>query len=398
MKILYFYQYFATPKGSWGTRVYEFAKRWVEAGHQVTVVTSVYYKSDLEAEGLVRLRNFDGIDVVVLGVEISNKHSAFKRALSWINYCVLSSWYALTAKADVVVASSGPITVGVPGLLARLRGRKLVFEVRDLWPEGSIELGLVKNALLKKLLYAFEKLCYRASRLVVTLSPGMAENITGRYSDTQTLSVPNVADNQLFGRARDAAWGYPDPIGDRKVVIYTGNIGQVNNSVFLYETALALRDAGREDIVILLVGDGQQREMLQARAEEDQLKQFHIQGLMPKVELVNWVQRAMVSVVPLKGTPVLDTSSPNKLFDSLAAGVPVVQTTNGWIRTLLEENDCGYTVDPNDPKAFATLLMEIADHPDPEMGQRAKALALQEFDKSVLADRMLDGLVKVHES
>src|SRR5690606_15584636 len=152
MKIVYFYQYFSTPNGSWGTRVYEFAKEWVDQGHEVTVVTSIYSKSDLVAEKLVEDQVFEGIKVKVLNVIIDNKQSFIKRILSFIKYSLLSSYYAIKLPADVVIASSGPITIGIPGLISKyIRGRKLIFETRDLWPEGAIELGIIKNKNIKKI-------------------------------------------------------------------------------------------------------------------------------------------------------------------------------------------------------------------------------------------------------
>ena len=125
---------------------------------------------------------------------------------------------------------------------------------------------------------------------------------------------------------------------------------------------------------------------------------FRILGLIPKTELVHWVQRAMCCLVPLKGTPVIDTSSPNKLFDSLAAGVPVIQTTNGWIRDLLEQEKCGFTVDPNQPKELAEMLIKLAE--DRELrrltGENAQKLARARFDKITLAQTMLEGLERLN--
>ena len=150
MKILIFYQYFSTPKGSWGTRIYEFAKDWVKEGHEVTVVSSIYTKSDLKAKRLLETQFFDGIQVRVINVRIDNKQSIPKRIYSFIAYAVIASWYAVTLPANIVIASSGPITVGLPGLIAKwIRGRKMVFEARDLWPEGAIELGVIKNTVIK---------------------------------------------------------------------------------------------------------------------------------------------------------------------------------------------------------------------------------------------------------
>ncbi len=397
MKIVYFYQFFSSPKGSWGTRVYELGRRWVARGHEVTVVTSIFYKSDLEATGLVSEQSFDGIRVKILNVRISNKHSFLKRVWTFLLYSVLSTWYALRLPADVVIASSGPITVGLPGLVARyLRRRRLVFEVRDLWPEGAIELGVLKNPLLKWLSFRLEKACYRAASLIVTLSPGMADHIARKHGLTHALSVPNAADNVLFGNEA-ATLVRPEWAVGRKLAIYTGNIGAVNHSGYLFAAAEILAARGNEEIMILLIGDGQLRESLARRIAETGLENIRILGLMPKGELVAWVRAAMVSLVPLKGTPILDTSSPNKLFDSLAAGVPVIQTTGGWIRDFLEEERCGYTVDPERPEELADLLVALAgDEPTrATMGENAARLARSRFDKIILADRMLAGLERV---
>ena len=166
MRIVYFYQYFSTPKGTWGTRVYEFTKRWVELGHDVTVVTSVYSKSDLVATKFIENQEVDGIKLKVINVNIDNRQNIVKRIWTFLLYMFTSCWYALTLKADIVIASSGPITVGLPGLVAHyLRGRKFIFEVRDLWPEGAIELKVIKSKLLIKLSYWFERVCYKAAHI-----------------------------------------------------------------------------------------------------------------------------------------------------------------------------------------------------------------------------------------
>lgn len=396
MRIVYFYQYFSTPKGSWGTRVYEFAKEWVDKGHDVTVVTSVYSKSDLRASKLIENQNFEGIHVKVLNVTIDNKQSFLKRVWSFVAYSVLSSYYALTLKADVVIASSGPITVGLPGLVAKyIRGRKLVFETRDLWPEGAIELGIISNPILKKFVYWFEKQCYKASSFIITLSPGMTANIRGRFPIDHIDDVTNAANIPLFSTPVSTG---TQGLSPKTYAIYTGNIGIVNNSYWLYEAAIALRDRGRDDIKIVLIGEGQQREELVELARKENIANFIRLGLMPKEDLVAYVQNALVSLVPLKGTPVLDTSSPNKFFESLAAGVPVIQNTNGWMKDFLIEHRVGFTLDPNDAGQLADQLIWIKDHPVEmqEMGSRGMEVARRLFDKDYLANKMLTILEHVN--
>src|SRR5690606_20093914 len=118
-------------------------------------------------------------------------------------------------------------------------------------------------------------------------------------------------------------------------------------------------------------------------ARVEKLKSFEYRGLIPKRELVSYIQHSMVSLVPLKGISVLDTSSPNKFFESLAAGVPIIQNTKGWMKTYLEENNVGFTISPNDPTALAKKLIELADHPEiiSEMKLRARQCAERDFDQ-----------------
>ena len=146
MKILYFYQYFGTPAGSWSTRVYEQCRRWVAAGHEVTVVTAPYEKSDIGARGFISRRRIEGIEVIIIDSGDSNRKPVLVRAGRAVRFALVSIWFALRCRYDVAVASSGPITIGLPMIVAKkLRRKKTVFEVRDLWPAGGIEMGLIRR-------------------------------------------------------------------------------------------------------------------------------------------------------------------------------------------------------------------------------------------------------------
>lgn len=394
MKILYFYQYFSTSDGAWGTRVYEFAKNWVKDGHEVAVITSVYSKSDITSKKLVSLQSVEGIQVRVINVLIDNKQSAAKRVATFLQYAIISSWYAITQKADIVIASSGPITVGIPGLLAHwIRQRKLVFEARDLWPEGAVKMGVLKNRLFIKLAYWFESLCYRNSSAIIGLSPGIQQDIQTRFPSARVESVTNAANIALFST----------PVKFNRVVegsyaLYFGNIGQVNHSEYLLDAAQILLSKGRGDIQVLLIGEGQLKDQLKKRVKEEKIENIRFMDLMPKTALIGYVQHALASVIPLKPLPVFDTSSPNKLFESMAAGVPVIQTTRGWIKDFISQQQVGFTVDGNTPQELAEKLIVLKDNPvmRNEMGDRARKAAIQYFDKDYLAEKMLEILKSVH--
>jgi glycosyltransferase involved in cell wall biosynthesis len=393
VKIIYFYQYFTTPKGSYGTRVYEFTKRWVELGHDVTVVTSVYAKSDIRAEKFIENQIHDGVKVKVINVSIDNKQGIFLRMWSFVKYMVISSWYGLTLPADLVISSSGPITAGIPGLVARyFRRRKFVFEVRDLWPEVAIDLGVIRNKIIIKIAYWLEKRCYLASHHIIALSPGMKADIEQRFGLKNVTSITNSANIDLFSTPIDSP--KLRDLKTKKYALYTGNIGEVNNSSWLFDAAVILRDRGVEDFKIVLVGDGQQRDLLLRKKHDLQIDTFDIFDLMPKTEIVGLLQNAMVSLVPLKGNKILDTSSPNKFFESLAAGIPVIQNTNGWMKDFLATHGVGYTINPDAPEELADLIIAlIAKQKDlSEIGRKAKEIARSEFDKNILSERMLTAI------
>lgn len=391
MKILYFYQYFTTPKGSYGTRVYEFTKEWVKLGHEVTVVSSVYYKSDLRATQFIDNRVVEGVNIKLVNIFIDNKQSLLLRLWKFIQYGIVSAYYAITLPADVVIASSGPLTIAIPAFVARyIRRRKLVFEVRDLWPQGAIELGLIKNRLIQKVAYFLEAQCYRASHEIVTLSMGMTDDINHRFNLDNLTTVTNSANLELFKPEIDVEFKRQNGC----YAIYTGNIGAVNNSRWLVEAARWLKLRGRSDIKIILIGDGQQRDEIQRIKINEELDGLILFDLMPKHEVVKYISNAMVSLVPLKGSPILDTSSPNKFFESLACGVPVIQNTQGWMKDFLVEHNVGYTVPPDDANALADILIDLSNKPTEimEIGKRARQLAEDFFDKTKLASKMLSAL------
>lgn len=395
MKIVYCYQYFSTPRGAWGTRVYEFCKNWVEAGHDVTVVSSIYSKSDLKASRFVEDKVFDGIKVKVLNIRIDNKQSKIKRIWTWIQFMVMSSYYAVTLPADVVVSSSGPITAGVPGLVAKkLRHRKFVFEVRDLWPQTAIEMGQLNSPRIQEVAYWLEKKLYKNSDLIVALSPGMVSEIIKKVPVKHITDVTNAANIPLFSTPSSFDIG---EWKNKTYGIYTGNIGAVNNSEWLLDAAMILKERGRDNIGFLLIGDGQMKEELKKKAKEYDLQNFVIMDLMPKVNMVAYLQNALVSCVPLKNTPVLNTSSPNKFFESLVAGVPVVQNTTGWMKDYLETYQVGFTLDADDSEKLADLLIELDGNRDKvkEMSKRAKTICSKDFDKDYLSLKMLKAIESI---
>jgi glycosyltransferase involved in cell wall biosynthesis len=363
---------------------------WVknDANIDVTVITSLYFKSDLKLGKFRDSQKFDGVNVEVLGIKVNNKDGFGKRLFSFITYSLFSSVYALFGKYDVAIASSGPITVGLPGLIAKwVRRKKLVFEVRDLWPQGAIELGIIKNPLLIKLAYRFEKFCYRSADMIVTLSPGMKDEVLTKLPRKKVISITNAANIELFStlvRADMSKYG----LEPKKYALYAGNIGKVNNVEWMLAAAKLLTES-KSEIKIVFIGDGQLKSCLEARKESENIANLVFLPLMPKTELVGFIQNAMVSLVPLANTPVLATSSPNKLFESLAAGVPVIITTQGCMREFVEQEKVGVYVNPD---SSVDLYKALIDNNDFLVSDRDYyvEVAKRHFDKVRLANEFLE--------
>jgi len=213
---------------------------------------------------------------------------------------------------------------------------------------------------------------------------------------TNSISVTNSANIKLFSSPKEPITH--SQLVKKKFAVYTGNIGLVNNSELLYRAAKRLKKLGREDVVIVLIGDGQQKAEIMKKSEG--LDTILFLGLMPKVELVNYVKNALVSLIPLNDTPMLSTSSPNKLFESMAAAVPVIQTTNGWISEMLEESQSGFTVSPTNEDELVEKLIFLADNEteSQEIGKRGFEFARHNFDKDVLATRMIEAIEEVYKN
>lgn len=395
MKIFYFYQYFSTSQGSWGTRVHEFTKEWIKTNPklEVKVITSLYYKSDLKSDKFWNTQKFDGVDVDVLGIKVNNKDGFLKRIFSFLAYSVFSSVYALFGTYDIAIASSGPITVGLPGLIAKkIRGKKLVFEVRDLWPQGAIELGIIKNPFLINLAKKFEMSCYKNSDLIVTLSPGMRDEVKFNVPHKKVISITNAANIELFSEEKKIDL-HELGLKPGQYALYAGNIGRVNNVEWMYESAMQLTRC-KSSMKIVMIGDGQLKSDLQIRKEVDGNENLVLLPLMPKKDLVGFIQNASVSLVPLANTPILNTSSPNKLFESLAAGIPVIITTEGWMKEMVYADDLGYYVDPDRSKALTELLTQLAAQNEVEKS-RIREFAKKNFDKRILANQFLKEINEV---
>jgi glycosyltransferase involved in cell wall biosynthesis len=398
LKITYLYQYFGTPAGSWSTRVYELTKRWVEAGHEVTVITAPYPKSDIRTNKFIDTQYFDGIKVIIINSGDNNLLPTWRRALRAIVFALTSTIIHLCTKSEVAIASSGPITIGIPALMGKILARKkYVFEVRDLWPDGAIEMGLIKGNWVVQLSRWFEKTVYNKSSMIVTASVGQTTHIQKRFPKRRYLTIPNACDISLFNTVNTSQAKAPFPT-DKPFFLHLGSLGFIHNCSYIISAAEVLKNRGFDkEVNIVFIGDGSERHNLERRVTDSNLSNVFFTGLLPKNQLPSILSKAKATLFTTLDNPVQDTCSPNKVFDSFAAGVPIIQTTRGWIKDLVNESNCGLNVDPQKPETMAEAIMMLITNPDKTMqlGLNAKRLASEQFDRDKLAKLYLKNLVQL---
>ncbi|EIK51942.1 group 1 glycosyl transferase [Stutzerimonas stutzeri TS44] len=400
MKVLYFHQHFSTPKGAVGIRSYEMARRLVARGHQVTMVSGSYGGGEtglgLPFIGGKRRGTVDGIDIIEFDLAYSNSDGLAKRVMTFAKFALRSIGLALTERYDLVFATSTPLTAGIPGIFARwLRGKPFVFEVRDLWPELPKAMGVIRNPLVLGAMSILEWTSYRSAHRLIGLSPGIVEGIAKRgVSRDRIALVPNGCDLGIFAGDVDP-WRPAQIKPDDLLAVFAGTHGMANGLDAVLDAAVELKRRGRDDIKLLLIGQGKLKPALQARAQREALDSVVFHEPVNKSRLAGLMASTDVGLQVLANVPAFYYgTSPNKFFDYIAAGLPVLNNYPGWLAGMIRDNQCGFSVEAENPQAFADALEQAASDRTAakEMGKRGRELAEREFDRELLANRFVDWL------
>ncbi len=394
MHILYFHQYFNTPRAAGGTRSYEMARQLIECGHKVTMVCVRSGQGDIELPGSpedpVRKGSVDGIQVIQYNLEYTNYMSLYKRAWLFLRYALNSVILTLRMDYDLVFATSTPLTAGIPGIFARwVRNKPFIFEVRDLWPELPRAMGVVKNPLVLAGMSLLEWMSYRAATACIALAPGIKEGIARRSPKNRRITmIPNGCDLNLFKPGRREDLNLPGIRPNDCVAIFTGAHGMANGLDAVLDAARVLLDRNRKDIVLVFIGDGKLKPHLKERARSEGLENCRFFDPIPKNQLNHLVSCCDIGLMILDDVPAFYYgTSPNKFFDYISSGLPVVNNYPGWLAGMIHEHHCGEPVPPRNPQAFADALCKLADNPElrREYGQNARHLAEQAFSRENLA-------------
>lgn len=398
MRILYFHQYFRTPAMPGATRSYEIARRLVARGHDVHIITSDQEPTSTE----VRTTNESGIQVTWIPVAYSNRMAYAARIVAFLRFAINATALGLQWRPDVIFATSTPLTIGIPAIIsARHWGAPFVFEVRDLWPQVPIAMGALRNPLLIAIARRLESLCYRSSAHIITLSPGMKEGVlrSGWVNDDAVSVIPNLTNPDLASSNADDAMALLSELNlppHRRLLVYAGTLGHVNDVSYLVDVAAEILPL-RPDYHFLIVGDGIEREKVEAHALNRRVlnRNFFMRDRIPKSRIPALLRAASLALSTVADIPELFDNSANKFFDALAAHVPVAINYGGWQADLIRSEGIGLVL-PRSPEVAAAYLRDFLDDDDQLAAARANAARVApHFSADRAAERIEQILMSV---
>ncbi len=372
MKILYIHQYFRTPEEGGSIRSYELAHGLVDLGHEVYMITAHNKHSGI--------RMIDGIEVHYLKIPYENHFGFFRRVFAFLKFVRLAKKEARKIGGiDKVYVMTTPLTTGLIALYLKKKLKiPYLFEVGDLWPEAPVLMGVIRNKWLAKKLYAFEKKCYDEAETVVAMSPAIEDYIQ-KVSDTKTVMIPNLSDCEFFTPAEN----------DNKFfqIGYFGTFGVANDLDQVIELARFSKNKSLQ-IQFTLMGNGAEEQKIKEASKD--LDNVTILPFGNKEKVRKVMDRMDAIYISYKSVPVLNTGSPNKLFDGLAAGKLIIINFDGWIKDLVESKQCGFSHDPEKPEEFEDKIRPFLSDPVllKTYQQNGRNLAETQFERKMLIQKL----------
>lgn len=372
MRILLIHQYFKTPQEGGSIRSYYLAKGMLDHGHEVVVVTAANRRRK-------RIVNIEGIEVHYLPVHYENRFGFGRRVFAFLYFALYTSYYVRKFKDfDLAYVMSTPLTTGlVARRLHQHYGIKYFFEVGDLWPQAPIQMGVIKNRWLQNLLFKLERTAYEHAAMVVALSPAIQQEISTVIGPEKTCVVTNMADVEFFSASTRQGEKRNFSAQSPYRVIYLGAAGKANHLDYYLQAAKYSLDKTLP-VVFYIMAEGAELARIKILAIEQGLTNLEFIPFQGKEGVRDELEQMDAVYISYRNVPVLQTGSPNKLFDGLAAGKQIVINFGGWIRDLVESNDCGFYANAEHPEELASKIMHFLQHPTLIERQQQNARKLAE--------------------
>jgi len=381
VKVLILHQHYKTPQSGGAIRSYYLAKALVDQGIRPIVITG--------HNDVYQVDNTEGIEVHYLPISYDNRFGFLARGTAFIKYIVAATRLAENFKdADFCYAISVPLTVGIVAMrIKRKFNIPFIFEVGDLWPDAPVQMGFVKNYFFRQFLYSLEKQIYHSAQSIVALSPPIKSAIDAKVPGKKIQVIPNMADTDFYKpEEKDPALERKFKVQGKFVISYVGALGVANGLDYFIECVNKSRKA-ELPIHFLLCGDGALRDRLKRNADHLGLHNLSFVDFVDRDGVKEVLNVTDACFICYKNVPILETGSPNKFFDGLAAGKLIIVNFGGWIRKEIEEAQCGIYVDPRNPDDFVTKIRSFLseDKRLRHFQQAARELGERKYSRKLLS-------------
>lgn len=404
MKILFLTHYYPPENGGPAFRMSGLASQLAQRGHEVTVVTGMpnYPKRKIFEAYQGRYyhqETIDGVTVIRLIFYVPERDSFLKRITSYITSMLGEAIGGLLVKkTDVVIATSPPLFSGLAGwFVSRLKRCPLVFDVRDIWPESAVALGVLQNPHAIRLSEWIEDFSYRKAKAVVGVTRGFIDYFHRKgVPPDKTFWISNGVDyNSILPVPYDFHLAEQYNWQDKFVVMYTGNIGVAQGLEVIYQAAEKLHD--QKDIQFVFIGEGVKKQDLMILHDQKKLPNVLILPGQPKDMIPRFISVAACCVIPLKEMDLFKITIPSKLYEAMALNCPIVLGVDGNAREILEEANAGTFYQPDDHDQLVKVILELYKHPDRlnEMRQNGRPYVEKHFSREYLAQKLETVLVEV---
>ena len=395
MHILLIHQAFAGINEPGGTRHHEIANYLAQEGHQVTVIASpVSYLTGKSSSAKWKVEEETGNPNVriIRSYTYQKLHRSFvHRMISFFSFTFSSFWIGMgVPNIDLVWGTSPPLFQAPSAwLIAALKRKPFLLEIRDLWPLFAVEVGVLKNKLFIRMAEWLERFLYKRANVCVVNSPGYVQHVSRRGGKVVEL-VANGSDPAMFQPADHGdAFRKEHNLEGKFVMAYAGAHGMSNNLAVVLDAANILKCESQ--IHFLFVGDGKEKANLLAKADRLGLENVTFLPPVVKSEMHEVFSAVDATLAILKPIDVYKTTYPNKVFDGMAAGRPVVLAIDGVSREVVEKYDAGIFTPPGDADGLAKTVLTLANDPDRAklMGKNGRKAVQDHYNRIQQAEKMM---------
>lgn len=407
MHILFLSHYFVPENNAPAARVHSLAREWTRQGHRVTVITSApNVPTGVVYEGYRnRLRQqewIDGIRTVRVWTYLAANRGRLLRGFNFFSYLVTAgvAGALLRPRADVVIATSPQFFAGCAGVpVSRAHGAPFVLEIRDIWPASIMAVGALEEGRVIHALERLERALYDAADHIVAVGAGYRQHILEQgVPDAKVEVVTNGVDSDLFvPRAPDEALRASLGLNGKYVLTYAGTVGMAHGLDVVLRAGHRLRESGRDDIVLLVVGDGARRAELEQAVRDQGLRNVVFTGMVGRAQLPAYLASSDACLVHMRDEALFSTVLPSKIFEDAAMEKPIIAGLLGEGSAIIEAADCGIVFAPGDDAALAAAVERLADDPEEgrRLGRNGRRFVLEHYERRRLAHDYLAILERV---